>query len=86
MVASLTVGITLSTTKTFSFWANVQPRGPGATSGYIGVDNNTAESRWYVDDNFNGDGARIYREQVRPAAVSLERIISQYGSGSCHNR
>ena len=62
---------TLSTTKTFSFWANVQEQGPGETSGYIGVDNNTAESRWYVDDNYNGDGARIYRQAGPSGVVEL---------------
>ena len=63
---------TLSEAKTFAFWVNVVDRGAaGRTSGYIGVDNNTAQSRWFVDDNFNNDGSRIYRQAGSSGSILL---------------
>ena len=46
--------------KTFSFWTAYQTT--DRVDGFLGVDSNRAESRWYLDDNFHGDDLRIYRQ------------------------
>jgi prepilin-type N-terminal cleavage/methylation domain-containing protein len=50
--------VTLTSEKTFEFWIN--PKTGFTYAGFLGLDNNSSNNRWYVDDN-NGSGRiRIY--------------------------
>ncbi|MDZ7617950.1 MAG: LamG-like jellyroll fold domain-containing protein, partial [Patescibacteria group bacterium] len=55
--------------KTFSFWTAYQTT--TRSDGFLGVDNSTAQNRWYFDDNFQGDDLRVYRQVGDTASVLL---------------
>ncbi len=55
--------------KTFSFWTAYQTT--ARSDGFLGVDDNTAQNRWYFDDNFQGDDLRVYRQVGDTASVLL---------------
>jgi len=49
----------LSGPKSFTFWTVHQE--PDRVDGFLGVDNNTSNNRWYIDDNYRSDDIRIYK-------------------------
>ncbi|MDY0166389.1 MAG: LamG domain-containing protein [Thermoguttaceae bacterium] len=49
----------LSGAKTFSFWTNPLNDGSGASNGFLAIDNNTTDNRWYIDDNNLAGAIRI---------------------------
>ena len=49
----------LSGEKTFAFWTRLRTRpGSNNASGFIGIDTNTSDNRWYIDDNNMSGGIR----------------------------